>query len=84
MLSTSICVLKFFFYRSTYNRARGLENIKIKHIWGCAVHADLIQIQESENKMQSGNLDITNYAWKLLNILIFLMILDVLKIIEVN
>lgn len=48
------------------------------------MYADLIQIQKSENKMQNGNLDITNYTSRVLNILILLMILTVLKVIKVN
>lgn len=54
-----LCVKIFLLPINTY---QGLRTGKIKHIWGCAVHVDLIQIQESENKMQSGNLDITNSA----------------------
>jgi hypothetical protein len=48
------------------------------------VHADLTRIQEPENKMQHGNLDISNYIWRVLNILILIMILDVLRIIKAN
>lgn len=69
-------MLRFFFYWLTHNGAWGLEK-GIKYIWRCAVQADLTQIQEPEDKMQSENLDISKCIWTVLNILILLMILNV-------
>lgn len=47
------------------------------------MHADLTQIQEPKNKMQNENLGITNYIWRVLNVLILLMIMNVIKLIKV-